>query len=333
MTWQNGRELATATKNGVTSSYKYNIDGQRVQKTVGDVVYDYYYADGLLVRQTWSSNYIDFLYDESGVFSFVYNGTQYYYIKNLQGDVVAIANAAGTILVEYAYDAWGDVFSVTGTEASTIGAVNPIRYRGYYYDVDTEFYYLNSRYYDPEIRRFINADDVGLIGANGDFISYNLYTYCLNNPVNRIDESGDLSWKKMLKIGISTALLGLAVLSAIPTGGGSLVLAGVGISAATATVAAQAVVATGVAISVTAVGIGLAESFNFKKSRQSGKETSSDRPSWVNSDNINSNLSPQQNAKNLLDQKYGSGNWSKGPGSEFNKIVKWIQRWFLNYKG
>lgn len=333
LTWQNGRELATATKNGVTSSYKYNIDGQRIQKTVGDVVYDYYYADGLLVRQTWGNNYIDFLYDESGVFSFVYNGTQYFYIKNLQGDVVAIANSNGTILVEYVYDAWGDVISVTGTEASTIGAVNPIRYRGYYYDVDTEFYYLNSRYYDPEIRRFINADDVGLIGANGDFISYNLYTYCLNNPVNRIDESGDLSWKKMLKIGISTALLGLAVLSAIPTGGGSLVLAGVGISAATATVAAQAVVATGVAISVTAVGIGLAESFNFKKSRQSGKETSSDRPSWVNSDNINSNLSPQQNAKNLLDQKYGSGNWSKGPGSEFNKIVKWIQRWFLNYKG
>ena len=66
-----------------------------VQKTVGDVVYNYYYADGLLVRQTWGNNYIDFLYDESGIFSFVYNGTQYYYIKNLQGDVVAIANAAG----------------------------------------------------------------------------------------------------------------------------------------------------------------------------------------------------------------------------------------------
>ena len=110
------------------------------------MVYDYYYADGLLVRQTWGNNYIDFLYDESGIFSFVYNGTQYYYIKNLQGDVVAIANSNGTILVEYAYDAWGDVISVTGTEAATLGAINPIRYRGYYFDTDTEFYYLNSRY-------------------------------------------------------------------------------------------------------------------------------------------------------------------------------------------
>ena len=191
LTWQNGRELTTATKGGVTSSYKYNIDGQRIQKTVGNVVYDYYYADGLLVRQTWGSNYIDFLYDESGVFSFVYNGTQYYYIKNLQGDVVAISNAAGTILVEYIYDAWGDVLSITGTEASTLGAINPIRYRGYYFDTDTEFYYLNSRYYDPEIRRFINADDVSLLGANGDFASFNLYAYCGNNPVLRKDAEGE----------------------------------------------------------------------------------------------------------------------------------------------
>ena len=189
LTWQNGRELATATKNGVTSSYKYNIDGQRVQKTVGDLVYEYYYADGLLVRQTWGNNYIDFLYDESGVFSFVYNGVQYYYIKNLQGDVVAIANAAGTILVEYAYDAWGDVISITGTEANTIGAVNPIRYRGYYFDTDTEFYYLNSRYYDPEIRRFINAD--GYVSTGQGFVGYNMYTYCLNNPVIYADYTGE----------------------------------------------------------------------------------------------------------------------------------------------
>ena len=258
LTWQNGRELATATKNGVTSSYKYNIDGQRIQKTVGNVVYDYYYADGLLVRQTWGNNYIDFLYDESGVFSFVYNGVQYYYIKNLQGDVVAIANSNGTILVEYIYDAWGDVLSITGTEATTLGAVNPIRYRGYYFDVDTEFYYLNSRYYDPEIRRFINADEYASTGQG--FIGYNMYAYCLNNPVNRMDESGNKSWQTLLNIGLSTVVIGLAVLAAIPTGGGSLVLAGVGISAATATVAAQAVVVTGAIVSTASAVTGLIES-------------------------------------------------------------------------
>ena len=158
------------------------------------MVYDYYYADGLLVRQTWGSNYIDFLYDESGVFSFVYNGTQYYYIKNLQGDVVAIANSNGTILVEYVYDAWGDVISITGTEAATLGAVNPIRYRGYYFDTDTEFYYLNSRYYDPEIRRFINADEYASTGQG--FIGYNMYAYCGNNPISRIDDSGEF-WAEL----------------------------------------------------------------------------------------------------------------------------------------
>ena len=152
-------------------------------------MYDYYYADGLLVRQTWGSNYIDFLYDESGLFSFVYNGTQYYYIKNLQGDVVAIANSNGTILVEYSYDAWGDVISITGIEATTLGAINPIRYRGYYFDTDTEFYYLNSRYYDPEIRRFINADIY--ISTGDGFIGCNMYAYCLNNPVMYADYTGE----------------------------------------------------------------------------------------------------------------------------------------------
>ena len=114
--WQNGRELASTVKGGVTTPYKYGADGLRVQKTVGSVVYNYYYSDGVLVRQTWGSNYIDFLYDESGLpYSFIYgtvtNGTvssqQYYYVKNLQGDVIAITDASCAIVVEYNYDAWG----------------------------------------------------------------------------------------------------------------------------------------------------------------------------------------------------------------------------------
>ena len=83
--------LATAVKGSTSISYKYGADGLRTQKTVGNTVYDYYYVDGLLVRQTWGTNYMDFLYDESGsAYSFIYNGTQYYYVKNLQGDVMRI---------------------------------------------------------------------------------------------------------------------------------------------------------------------------------------------------------------------------------------------------
>ena len=92
-------------------------------------------------------------------------------------------------MVEYTYDAWGNVLSITGMYADTLGVNNPIRYRGYYQDFETGFYYLQSRYYDPAVRRFINAD--GYINANGDFIGFNMYAYCGNNPVNRNDDGGE----------------------------------------------------------------------------------------------------------------------------------------------
>ena len=200
-TW-NGRELATATKGSTSVSYKYGADGLRTQKTVGSTVYNYYYADGLLIRQTWGTNYIDFLYDESGSpYSFIYNGMQYYYVKNLQGDVMRIVNTSGTVVANYTYDAWGKVTN----SGNIIGLYNPIRYRGYYYDTDTGFYYLQSRYYDPAIKRFINADDASLLGANGDFTSLNLYAYCGNNPVARADDGGE-AWHI-----VGGALLGCAI--------------------------------------------------------------------------------------------------------------------------
>ena len=92
-------------------------------------------------------------------YGFDYNGTKYYYIFNVQGDVIGILNQSGSQIVSYQYDPWGKVLSVSGSEASTIGQINPIRYRGYYYDTETGFYYLQSRYYDPTTRRFLNIDD------------------------------------------------------------------------------------------------------------------------------------------------------------------------------
>ena len=94
-------------------------------------------------------------------------------------------------MVEYSYDAWGNVLLISGMYANTLGQDNPIRYRGYYYDFETDFYYLQSRYYDPAMGRFINADDTSMIAANGDFASYNLYAYCGNNPVARHDDGGE----------------------------------------------------------------------------------------------------------------------------------------------
>ena len=159
----------------------------RTQKTVGNTVYNYYYIDGVLVRQTWGTNYIDFLYDESGSpYSFIYNGTQYYYVKNLQGDVMRIVDATGSVVANYSYDAWGKVTN----SGNIVGLYNPIRYRGYYYDTETGFYYLQSRYYDPAIKRFISAD--GYINANGDLLGFNMYAYCGNNPIFYKDSTGTL---------------------------------------------------------------------------------------------------------------------------------------------
>ena len=111
----------------------------------------------------------------------------YLYLKNMQGDIIKIYSASGTQVAEYVYDAWGNVIFATGTMAN----VNPLRYRGYYYDADTGLYYLQSRYYDPVTGRFINADDMSNLGADGELNGYNLYAYCGNNPVMYQDDTGE----------------------------------------------------------------------------------------------------------------------------------------------
>ena len=119
----------------------------------------------------------------------------YYYEKNLQGDIVGIMNEAGYKVVSYTYDAWGNPYTPTYVYHSGVSAadrdnveLNPFRYRGYYYDSETGYYYLQTRYYNPEWGRFLNAD--GYINANGDILGYNMFAYCGNNPVMGIDPSG-----------------------------------------------------------------------------------------------------------------------------------------------
>ena len=114
---------------------------------------------------------------------------QYFnYITNLQGDVIEISDGSNNVVGSYVYNAYGKIESMSGTMA----AINPLRYRGYYYDTETRFYYLNSRYYDPEIGRFINADNQ--IQTGSDLNGMNMFTYCGNNPVNRVDPTGEAWW-------------------------------------------------------------------------------------------------------------------------------------------
>ena len=131
-----------------------------------------------------------YIYDDSAnILGFKYNGLQYYYQKNYQNDIIGIYDSDYNLVVTYKYDAWGKVISVNDTTENSIGTINPFRYRSYYYDEETKLYYLNSRYYNPEWCRFINAD--GIIGANQDIISLNLYAYVSNNVSNGSDEDGN----------------------------------------------------------------------------------------------------------------------------------------------
>ena len=192
-TWEHGRQLAGMSKAGTTISYTYNADGLRSTKQVGDTVYQYYYdPSGQLTDILWGSNKLHFVYDSLGPVAVTYNGTRYYYLRNAQGDITGIMTRNKEQVVSYTYDAWGNVLSVTGTMADTLGAANPLRYRGYVYDSETGLYYLQSRYYNPSWGRFINADEY--IATGQGVIGNNSLAYCGNNPVAYVDPYGTLTF-------------------------------------------------------------------------------------------------------------------------------------------
>ena len=188
--WEEGRRLVSATNGTTNLSFTYDSEGLRLSKTVGSTEHNYYYAGGKLLRETYGSNTLDFFYDAQGTpYAVKYNGTLYYYITNLQGDILHIVDATGATVVSYTYSPYGKPLSTTGSLASTLGAANPLRYRGYYYDSELGLYYLQSRYYDPELCRFINADSYASTGQG--IIGFNMFAYCNNSVITFYDSEGD----------------------------------------------------------------------------------------------------------------------------------------------
>ena len=178
------------TDGTTTWSYKYNADGLRTEKTNGTTTYKYVYSGSTLVQMTVDGNTLKFYYDGTTPVSFSWNGGTYYYITNLQGDVVAITNWQGRTVVSYSYDAWGNPISAYDNMFEGLADLNPLRYRGYVYDQECNLYYLQSRYYDPSIGRFINADSYASTGQG--VLGNNMFAYCNNNPINFRDQSGSL---------------------------------------------------------------------------------------------------------------------------------------------
>ena len=134
-----------------------------------------------------------YLYDGSGqLMAIRYKGADYYYIRDGLMCITGLVDANGTAVVNYRSDSWGKLISITGSMAGTLGKDNPYRYKGYYYDDETGMYYLKSRYYQPEICRFISADTIEVLDCQGDLNDKNLYAYCDNNPVMRVDTGGQI---------------------------------------------------------------------------------------------------------------------------------------------
>ena len=159
------------------------------------VATDYLLDDDKIVSQIYNNQQIWFDYDAAGTrHAMEYNGNNYYYYYNLQGDVIGLYDSNLNSVVQYTYDSWGKLLSVTGSLAETVGKANPFRYRGYYYDSETELYYVSSRYYDPENGRWISPEpnvDYGEFDEGSEMLGYNVYTYCFNNPVNNFDPDGE----------------------------------------------------------------------------------------------------------------------------------------------
>ena len=222
LTWKNGRQLTQLTTGGKTTSYTYDADGIRSSKDVNGTKHEYLTLNGKVVYEKIgegdTANIMIFSYDAQGrpfAVKFSKNNgakfTNYFYALNQQGDVVKIfrpvavtdANGNTTGYTEktyatYTYDAWGKLIGITNYAGESIlnrpnntalANVNPLRYRGYYYDTETGFYYLQSRYYDPTMRRFLNADSFASTGQG--FTGTNMFAYCGNNPVSRSDITGN----------------------------------------------------------------------------------------------------------------------------------------------
>ena len=174
------------------------MNGVRSRKTVGGVAHDYVTQNGRVIQERYGTTVLQFVYGTDGnPYAMRYSQDSgstwqtFYYILNLQGDVVKLVDANGTVCAEYSYDAWGKCLSQTTAASCAVANLadrNPLRYRGYYYDTETGWYYLQSRYYDPIVKRFINADSYATTPTG--YTDCNMFVYCGNNPDNQKDPEG-----------------------------------------------------------------------------------------------------------------------------------------------
>ena len=205
--WTKGSQLQKVTGSGLEATYTYDASGIRTSKTVNGVTTEYLTAGGSILSEKKNGIWQHYLYDGSGqLMAIRYKGADYYYLRDGLMTITGLVDANGTAVVNYRYDSWGMLTGISGSMAETLGKDNPYRFKGYYYDEETGMYYLKSRYYQPEICRFISADSTEVItGTPAELMNKNLYLYCDNDPIMKVDEEGQIAgW-------LVSAALGAAV--------------------------------------------------------------------------------------------------------------------------
>ena len=266
LTWGEGRRLKKVSLSWGTVDFAYDSDGKRVRKTSGNTETKYYYNGSTLsglVRTTTGSTgttktTVQFVYDAEGKpFLLRLNGkTDYFYLYNGLGDVVGLIDSSNKVVVRYQYNSWGKVTSSEDTSGVSLATLNPFRYRKYVYDPETGLYCLGSRYYDPEVGRFVNADDFETLTYQMDSVQgKNLYQYCFNNPINMQDEDGGWpKWVTEVAIGIGAIVIGAAAVAATAATGGIAATFVVAATAGVKTAAISGAIGAVVGASTSVVG-------------------------------------------------------------------------------
>ena len=208
-------------------SYAYNESGVRISRTIDGSFSDKYILEGdsiiaLQRKQGSQTKVLSFVYDETHMLvGLSYKGNEYFFDRTVNGEIRSIIDKNGTIMVSYSYDDWGKpTITSNGTAiGNELKELNPFMYKGYFFDQDTEMYYLKTRYYSPELGRFISADSE--VGSVGNTMGMNMFAYCLCNPINYADENGNWpSWATKLCIGLAViAVLAVAAAITVATGG------------------------------------------------------------------------------------------------------------------
>lgn len=252
-----GRNIASirVVETNTLLQFTYDYRGRRIKKN--DI--EYVYFNDKLQSEIHTNYTLKFMYDENDeLYGFYYNSTPYFYLKNALGTIYAIIDQNGNKVVQYTYNAWGKLLSTSSTD-SNITNINPFIYKSYYYDKETSLYYITSRYYDPEIGRFISPDSVDYLDPT-TINGLNLYAYCGNDPVNRVDPTGH-DWqsfwngvgnwfsKHWIEVTVGTAfIVGGAVVTALTCGAGTTAWAAFGSALLSSAIQVGAGVAAGVVV-------------------------------------------------------------------------------------